>query len=345
VLILKTLIFMPIHLTMELRMDWLSHLIDMMSIHGRVDLRCLYGAPWRIVEERAHSSEIPYHVVLSGTAFLEDAAGGCPIRLDAGDILLVSDGAAHVLHDGSGAPPAPGRQRSISGIVTSENGVTGKRLDMLCGRFTITAGRSGLLRNNLPKRLVAHADGKSVGAQQGARLAALIEMIRAEATLEGLGSHAMVNSFCAALFTLAVRHAADAGIASTGLLSITAHARLGPALSAMFREPGRPWITSDLARLCGMSPATLARHFNEELGCSASDLLLEIRMTLATNKLQDTALSIGSVAESVGYRSEAAFQRIFKRHTSRTPAQWRREATGAKEKPSLLHPLIPKLRT
>src|SRR5262245_39537387 len=73
-----------------------------------------------------------------------------------------------------------------------------------------------------------------------------------------------------------------------------------------------------------MSRATLARHFQEKLGRSASDLLTDIRMALAANELRKPSLSTGAVAEAVGYQSEAAFQRAFKRHMDVTPAQWRR---------------------
>jgi AraC family transcriptional activator of mtrCDE len=159
----------------------------------------------------------------------------------------------------------------------------------------------------------------------GAQLGNVVAMIRAETKLGALGSHAMVNALCAALFTLALRRAADTEIAPAGLLSIAAHVRLAPALVAMFQEPDRPWTVPELSSLCNMSRATLARHFKEKLGCSPSDLLLEIRMTMATAKLQDPATSVGSIAESVGYRSESAFQRTFKQHIGMTPAQWRRE--------------------
>jgi AraC family transcriptional activator of mtrCDE len=73
-----------------------------------------------------------------------------------------------------------------------------------------------------------------------------------------------------------------------------------------------------------MSRATLARQFQEKLGRSASDLLTDIRMTLAANELTKSTLSTGAVAEAVGYQSEAAFQRAFKGHMGVTPAQWRR---------------------
>ena len=84
------------------------------------------------------------------------------------------------------------------------------------------------------------------------------------------------------------------------------------------------WSLPDLARLCNMSRATLARQFQEKVGRSASDLLTDIRMTLAANELRKSSVSTGAVAEAVGYQSEAAFQRAFKSHMGATPAQWRK---------------------
>ncbi|WP_432422311.1 cupin domain-containing protein [Rhizobium leguminosarum] len=72
--------------------DWLSRLLELMTVSGRLELRCLYGAPWQVVYGQSAMSDIVYHVVLSGVAFVNDADGGVPQRLEAGDILLVPTG-------------------------------------------------------------------------------------------------------------------------------------------------------------------------------------------------------------------------------------------------------------
>ena len=113
------------------------------------------------------------------------------------------------------------------------------------------------------------------------------------------------------------------------MLALAAHARLAPALSALFREPGHPWTLPELARLCNMSRATAARRFQEKLGRSASELLTDIRMTLAASELRKPSASTGAVAEIVGYQSEAAFNRAFKQRMGITPAQWRRGTRSA----------------
>ncbi len=311
--------------------DWLSRLIDMMPVRGYLDLRCVYGAPWRIDQDRAEPGEIPYHAVLSGSAVLEDPASGPPQRLVAGDILLLLHGSAHVLHDGSGAPPAPARARAGLSVTISENAGTGERMDMLCGRFVLTPPHARFLRDYLPARLVAHAADHSATMARPAteaQLTGLVSLMRSESAVESLGARAMLNALSTALFALTLRLASEAAEAPAGLLALVGHPRLAPALAAMFEEPARAWSLPELARLCNMSRATVARHFQERLGRSASDLLTDIRMTLAANELRKPGMSTAAVAASVGYQSEAAFQRAFKQRMDMTPARWRRAASS-----------------
>jgi AraC family transcriptional activator of mtrCDE len=110
------------------------------------------------------------------------------------------------------------------------------------------------------------------------------------------------------------------------LLALAARPRLAPALSALFNDPAHAWSLSELASLCNMSHATFVRHFQESMGRSAGDMLTDIRMTVAANEMRRSSASTAAMAESVGYQSEAAFQRAFKQHVGMTPAQWRREA-------------------
>ena len=134
----------------------------------------------------------------------------------------------------------------------------------------------------------------------------------------------MLNALSTAMFTLALRRAIETDTAPTGLLALAGFPRLAPALEALFNEPARPWSLPELARLCNMSRTTLVRQFQEKLGRSASELLTDIRMAVATNELKKPSMSIGAVAEAVGYQSGAAFKRAFKRHMGVTPAQWRK---------------------
>lgn len=310
-------------------MDWLSRLLELTPVRGQLELRCLLGAPWRIEQPAALTGEMPYHVVLAGSATLDNPDGGAPIRLHAGDILLFSQGSAHVLHDGSGARAKPARQHEKRNVTVSENGGTGEQLDMLCGRFVLTATHERLLRSYLPQHLVVRAaESAQPDAQpeSATQLSGLVALMRLGSDAESLGARAMLNALSTALFTLTLRLASESIDAPAGLLALAGNPRLAPALEALFRNPAHAWTLPALAQLCNMSRATFVRLFHEKLGCSANDLLTDIRMTLAANELKNPALSTGTVAETAGYQSEAAFQRAFKQHMGVTPAQWRRAA-------------------
>jgi AraC family transcriptional regulator, activator of mtrCDE len=308
-------------------MDWLSRLFEMMPVRGRLDLRCSYGAPWRIDQGPGEVHEIPYHAVVGGSAVLEDPTGGRPLQLKVGDILLLPGNPRHVLHDGSGARPVPARNRPTLNLTISENSGTGDRLDLLCGHFIIAPPHDRLLRNYLPPRLVVHAGDHNVepvSSGTATQLVGLVSLMRGESAVDHLGGRAMLNALSTAMFALVLRLASEADEAPVGLLALAADPRLEPALAALFNQPARAWSLPKLARLCNMSRATLARHFQEKLGRSASDLLTDIRMALAANELKKPSMSTNAVADGVGYQSEAAFQRAFKRHMGITPAQWRK---------------------
>jgi AraC family transcriptional activator of mtrCDE len=308
----------------EIAVDWLSRLFEMMPVRGRLDLRCSYGAPWRIDQGPGAANEIPYHAILAGSATLEDPAGGRPLQLKPGDILLLPSNPRHVMHDGSGAAPLPAHNRASHNFTISENLGSEQRLDLLCGHFAINPPHDRLLRSYLPPRLVVHAGAYAEQKETGTQLNGLVALMRGESLDDHLGGRAMLNALSTAMFALVLRLASETAGAPRGLLALAGHPRLAPAVAALFNDPAHPWSLPELARLCNMSRATLARQFQEKLGRSASDLLTDIRMTLAANELKKSSLSTGAVAEAAGYQSEAAFQRAFKGHMGVTPAQWRK---------------------
>jgi AraC family transcriptional activator of mtrCDE len=217
-------------------------------------------------------------------------------------------------------------------VTISENASAGERLDMLCGRFILAPEHNRLLHAYFPRRLVVHtADRDASTARRNAReqLVNLIAIMRSESSSDSLGGRAILNAVSAALFALIMRLASESHEAATGLLALASHPRLAAALSALFNEPARPWTLPELALLCNMSRATLARHFQQRLGRSPSDLLTDIRMTLAANQLRKFSALTAAVAETAGYQSEAAFQRVVKQRMGMTPAQWRRATTSS----------------
>ncbi len=311
------------------QIDWLSRLLELVPVSGRVEHRCFFGAPWRLDWEPTSFGQIPYHVVLAGSATLEVSAGRpTTYRLHAGDILLFPRGAGHRLHDGSGAEPAAAFQRVGATFTIDENAGPGERLDMLCGRFLLSPTHARLIGSYLPEVLVVSTVGDAKRHHQpssaGTQLTRLIGLMRDETFKEHLGARAMLTGLSTALFALALRFATEISDAPEGLLALAAHPRLAPATAALFNRPSHPWTLPELAALCHMSRATFVRQFERKVGRSAADLLGDIRMTMAGNELRHSDKSTGAVAEAAGYQSEAAFQRAFKQRMGVTPAQYRR---------------------
>ena len=307
-------------------LDWLSRLLGMMTVRGQLELRCSYGAPWQVVYGDSDAGEMPYHIVLSGSAILETPGTGKPQNLCAGDIVMLTHGSAHILHDGSGARPKPTRQHEGLNLIISENKGTGERLDMLCGRIVLAPPHDRFIRAYLPSRLVIRtstAEGSGEG-ETSAQLNGLVALMRGESNVGNLGGYAMMNALSAALFALALRMAGESDEAPTGLLALAGNPRLVPALAAIFNEPARAWTLPALAELCSMSRATLIRQFHDKVGRSPNDLLTDVRMGLAANELKRPGVSTEVVAENVGYQSVAAFRRAFTQHMGMTPADWRR---------------------
>ncbi|MGO7762855.1 AraC family transcriptional regulator [Rhizobium ruizarguesonis] len=310
--------------------DWLSHLLQIITVTGQLEVRCAYGAPWRVAWSEAAANEIPYHVILKGRAIFEDPETKATTALVSGDIVLVPHGAAHVLHDGSGRMPIGTRERQGSaGWTLSENDGQGEQLDLLCGRFFIAPPHDRLIRNYMPANLVARAmsghDDEEIGPPRN-QLASLVGLMRMEAAGDRAGGRAVLNALSSALFTLVMRAASESERAPEGLLALTGHPRLAPAIAAIFANPVHAWKLPDLADLCGMSRATFMRHFQDKLGCSALDLLTDLRMSLAANELKKPAISTEAVAETVGYQSVSAFRRVFAERMGMTPGEWRRLA-------------------
>ena len=313
-------------------MDLLSRVLSLIPVTGRLDVRCHFGAPWSIAQDNAAVREIPYHVLLSGEAVLEHGDGPSE-PLTPGDIVLFPTGSAHRIHDGSGRQPAPQVERRGVSLTIAENEGSGARADILCGRFLIGAVPDRLLREHLPGRLVVRsADNVDAGLNgsgdagtsvASTRLARLVGLMREEAMDEGPGSEALVNHLSAALFALTLRFASGGAQPPHGLLALAARPRLQPAISGMFDAPDKQWTLDQLATLCNMSRATFVRQFQDAIGRSATDMLTDIRMTLAGHKLIGSSLGVAEIGEMVGYQSNAAFQRIFKRLIGVTPSRYR----------------------
>lgn len=314
-------------------MDILSRLLFLMPVSGTLDTRCHFSPPWRLDYAATGPRDIPYHVLLRGTAQVDD--GENPVlSMQAGDILLIPSGVPHVLYEGSGALSTVGEMHRERGLKVRTNGSDSKPVNMLCGRFILPSSPRQMINDNLPRQLIirgidepdnfTHSTEEQVAST---RLARLITLMHEEAIEHGPGSESMMNHMSGALFGMTLRLASEGAEPPTGLLRLAQRPKLQPAFTAMFEDYSKAWTMAELAALCLMSRATFARQFGEAVGRSANDLLVEIRMANASKQLAQTSDSIPKIAQDSGYKSDAAFQRAFKKHVGMTPGRWRIQST------------------
>ncbi len=299
-------------------MDIFSQLLSWSSVRGVLDVRCHFGSPWEIVHTDASPGEVPFHILVSGEAELQQGSGPA-VPLGSGDIVLFPQGAAHRIHDtAEGKKPVSAIFRQGSFLQIAENQGKGARADVLCGRFLMASQSSQLLMHGLSERIVIK------GAELSGALPGLIELMREEAAQQGPGSQALLDLLSAALFTMICRVLAGSGM-QAGLLIAAQNIRLQPALQAMMGSPQEPWTLDSLAALCHLSRATFVRQFTQLAGESPGKILSSLRMALAARLLKQQQKPVSIIGEAVGYQSTAAFIRVFRDAYGMTPAQWRKQ--------------------
>jgi AraC family transcriptional activator of mtrCDE len=297
-------------------LDPLSRLLSLYPLQTALNVRCHFGAPWQLVQPDAAEGRAPYHVLVSGTAWLE-MENGTREPMASGDAVLFPRGSAHRIHAGDGTPAPPIKAQGAFLAIETNDG-TGSVSDILCGELRFGAEAVPLLRT-LPDVVLVRTAGQPALAS----LRALIALLQQEAEGERLGTAAILAQLTSALFALLLRGWLEQS-GGQGLLAVLAEPRLQAALHAMLAAPEHPWSLDDLAHLCHMSRATFVRAFRQAAGQPPAEVLTQMRMAQAARLLAHGRLSAGQIGEQVGYQSEAAFNRVFKRHHGVGPGEYRR---------------------
>jgi AraC family transcriptional regulator, activator of mtrCDE len=305
--------------------DALSRLLVLYPVDTALDLRCQLRAPWREERPLRQAGEAPYHLVVQGSVRLH-VAGHDPIDMQAGDMVVLPHGSAHGLQAGAADEAVTGYRTIASGpVLLQQNGGTGELADILCGQFKFGVVARTILMEALPEIVFVPASS----TPESSALRSLVALLRGETEVARPGSHAVVTYLAGALFSLLIRTWLEQAstMRLSGLLGLLAAPRLRPALQAMLEDPRRSWSLESLARTCHVSRATFARLFRATVGETPGEVLARTRMTQAAQWLAHGHQAMGDIAESAGYRSEAAFSRAFKRAFGVGPGQYRRDAS------------------
>ncbi|WP_296942289.1 AraC family transcriptional regulator [uncultured Massilia sp.] len=313
-------------------MDTLSRLLSLFTIHTSLDIRCELAAPWVLDEPPSTPGTAPFHVIVEGSARV-DAPGHEPLALQAGDIVVFPGGSAHRLHAGLAqdagrdALPDAAPVRTLDGagpLLRKGNAGAGPATGILCGTLVFDDAARRALLGALPPVMVVRASR----ADDFPGLHALVRLLQHETADTRPGAGVIVAQLSGALFALLMRAWLAQSATTPGLFAVLADRRLGHALQKMLEAPQQPWTVAELAAASFVSRATFARLFVQLSGMTPADALTQLRMALAARTLLHGERPVGDVALEVGYQSEAAFNRVFKRHYGIGPGGYRRGQRG-----------------
>jgi AraC-like DNA-binding protein len=322
--------------------DVLSDVLRSIRLTGAVYFDFELSTPW--VAEAPPSREIAATVMPGAQRVIEYhliARGACwgylvgqePIRLKEGDLIIFPQGDAHGLSSAPGLRAAPdlslfARKTPSLPLVYEGGGGGLDRTRVICGFLGCDERPFNPLLTALPQ--VIHLSG--AGTDTGpAWLATLLNVAVRESGNTRVGRENILARLSELMFVEAVRRYVE-GLrpAETGWLAGLRDPVVGHALVALHAEPAAAWTVESLARLVGISRSVLADRFADMVGHPPMQYLALWRMQLASRLLIEGG-PLSAVAAAVGYDSEAAFSRAFKKLVGRAPATWRRVAVGSRD--------------
>ncbi|WP_374457652.1 AraC family transcriptional regulator [Nocardioides sp.] len=276
-------------------------------------------APWG-VEIPPLPGTVVFHLVTEGAMVLE--VDGESLTMVAGDMALVPTGTGHVILDAPGREPIP-----LFDLPRVEIGEryerlvipgTGARTELVCGAVSFSGLGVARLLRSLPPVLSA-GDGADAGWMRAA-----FDVIGAESRSPRPGSDVVTARLADILVVQVVRTWLESGRQERGWVAGLRDPQMGRALAAFHAEPGAAWSLTSLAAEAGMSRSAFADRFRDTLGEPPMAYVTAWRMDLAARLVRERGLPLARVAERVGYQSEAAFNRAFRRAHGMTPGAFAR---------------------
>ena len=301
---------------MSMNADALSDVLRMVHLKA-----CIYfvkdmPAPWGMDIPAVANG--PLHMVLDGSCVLR--VGDLQVPLRAGDAVVLSGGAQHQMLNDVTTIPEPGKvvmQRLLDdGYVAPDTSAT----RMLCGHFEWDSAFEHPLFQELPEVMIIR---DAFAGRDAARFRAIIDLITAESTDIKPGSSAIADRMGEVLFVALLRHWLVDNKPDVGMLAVIDNPQLSRALHQIHNSPEADLNLNVLARTAGMSRTSFAVQFRSVMGVPPAEYLARWRMLKARNLLLRTGLATSDICNRVGYGSDAAFSRAFKRQFGVPPSKLR----------------------
>jgi len=320
-------------------MDALSEALNSVRVTGAIFYHAECTAPWgfkvppllSVAHVLAPGTErlVAYHLVTEGKAVVR--SDGVPdVCIVAGDIVIDPHGdTGHTISNGSPAAfldSGGSLDKLLAGLLTTMRlGGGGERTSFVCGYFGCERYADRTFLAGLPAIIKLNVRGDAAGAW----LESSIRHLVSEAGSARPGQAVLLSKMAEALFIESLRrYMEELPPEQTGWLAGARDPVVGGALATMHRKPCHHWTIEELAAEVGASRSVLAERFTKFLGEPPLTYLARWRLQLAARLLETTRKTVLHVASDVGYESEAAFNRAFKREFSLPPAQYRRTIAG-----------------
>ncbi|HEX4299129.1 MAG TPA: AraC family transcriptional regulator [Devosia sp.] len=318
-------------------MDVLSEVLRAVRLTGAVFFDVSPTAPWaiatpamrdirdRVMPEASHV--IAFHVMLAGSCWVETVHPSLgPFLVEAGDVILLPRGDPHVMGSAPGTGVAPDMtlyyrpvDRTLPFAFTKFGG-GGTPARFVCGYLGCDATPFNPLLDALPRLTVVRTRD-----DQGRLISDLIAAALSETGRDRPGTETVLAKLSEVLLVQALRtHLDQLPADASGWLGGLRDPHVGRALQLIHGLPAQDWTLPGLAREVGLSRSALAERFTRLVRETPMHYLGRWRMQLASHALEQPEQTIAAIAEDVGYQSEAAFNRAFKKYVGAPPGAWRR---------------------
>jgi AraC-like DNA-binding protein len=315
-------------------MDALSETLRVVHLVGAIFIQGRFSAPWCYQSPRADSAApllepgaervVIFHLIMEGECFVEiDSQPPVPLR--AGDAVVFPQGHAHRMCSEPGLRPAKGAR--LAEVLSRRPrklvyGGGGRTTRLVCGYLACDARLARMLLSGLPPLLKVSVRGSNAGVW----LEASVQYALSEARSPRPGGAGVLAKLAEVLFIEVLRlYMNEENADRSGWLVAVRDRIVGTALTQLHTRPAHCWTLETLARAAGTSRSVLAERFQHLVGSAPMEYLTQWRMVLAASLLSRSNAPLAQIAEDIGYQTDTAFIRAFRREYGLPPAAWRRQ--------------------
>jgi len=300
-------------------MDPLTEIFNSMNIKRAIFDKIEVTAPWGFRSTCA--PEIKFALMLNGSGVMKIQSSKNLIPLSGGDVLIILDDSEFSISDKASSRMidcADFKKYKVGNIIQFGGG--GSLTTFVIGRFEISQPDAKPILDVLPKFLHFKLNKNRTHSFQS-----VLELLALETEQPGLASESMINRLCEMLFIHAIRvYTNEISQRNNGWLAGLTDRQLGVGIRSIHDQLEKNWTVESMATCAGMSRSAFASKFKTIVGQSPLEYLTRWRMHKASALIRQNDSNVSEISHAVGYESESAFTKAFKREMGETPSEFRK---------------------